>query len=291
MSDLCYCQYAFAQPECRVREIGPGVDPHFNVELIREGPIAAVVSRVGLDQFDPERLQGATAEDIQWLGKVAARHNEIICQAATSSAVLPLRLGTVFQSRDSLQAMLVRCRSTVAKFLERLGNRQEWGVKLYLDKHQPEPIPGHLGPPPPHFLARTNPDHRENTPATNPRQAENMAPSPSATSGTAYLTQKKAQLDSRREQRASVYQTIQSVEQSLASNAEHCCRIRNLPSDLTGRTEEMVFNAAYLLSSSSQASWLETVQRVYQDVQSKGLVLEVSGPWPPYHFCPTLELL
>ena len=97
MNDLCYCQYAFTQPECRVQEIGPGVDPHFNVELICEGPIAAVASRVGLDQFDPERLQGKTAEDIQWLGKIAARHNEIICQAATSSAVLPLRLGTVFQ--------------------------------------------------------------------------------------------------------------------------------------------------------------------------------------------------
>jgi hypothetical protein len=265
MSDLCYCQYAFAQPECRVQEIGPGVDPRFHVELIREGPIAAVVSRVGLDEFAPERLQGKTAEDIQWLGKIAARHNEIICQAASSSAVLPLRLGTVFQSLDSLQAMLVRCQATVAKYLEQLGDRQEWGVKLYLEKHRLEPIPGHTGPPAPHYLG---------TPPT----------------GTAYLTQKKVQLDGRREQRASVYQTIQTVEQCLAGKAEHCCRIRTLPNDLTGRTEEMVFNAAFLLPSSSQASWLETVQSIDREVHGKGLVLEVSGPWPPYHFCPSLEL-
>ena len=290
MNDLCYCQYAFTQPECRVKEIGPGVDPRFHVELIREGPIAAVTSRVGLDQFAPERLQGKTAEDIQWLGKIAARHNEIVCQAASSSAVLPLRLGTVFRSGDSLQAMLVRCRSTVAKFLEQLGNRQEWGVKLYLEKHRPEAIPGPIGPPPPHYLARTDPSCDGKLPSANQRRAENTNPSPSTTSGTAYLTQKKAQLDGRRELRASVYQTIQTVEQCLAGKAEHYCRIRNLPSDLTGRTEEMVFNAAFLLPSSSQASWLEAVQNVYRDVQSKGLVLEASGPWPPYHFCPTLEL-
>jgi hypothetical protein len=265
MSDLCYCQYAFAQPECRVQEIGPGVDPHFNVELTCEGPIAAVTSRVGLDQFAPERLQGKTAEDIQWLGKVAARHNEIICRAASSSAVLPLRLGTVFRSRDSLQAMLVRCRSTVAKFLEQLGNRQEWGVKLYLEKRRLEPMPGHASPLPPHYLGPLR-------------------------TGTAYLTQKKIQLDCRREARVSMHQTIQTVEQCLAGKAEHCCRIRNLPSDLTGRTEEMVFNAAFLLPSSAQASWLETIHNVDRDVQSKGLVLEVSGPWPPYHFCPDLEL-
>jgi hypothetical protein len=290
MSDLCYCQYAFAQPDCRVQEIGPGVDPHFNVELIREGPIAAVTSRVGLDQFDPDRLQGKTAEDIRWLGKIAARHNEIICQAASSSAVLPLRLGTVFCSRDSLQAMLVRCRSTVAKFLEQLGSRQEWGVKLYLEKRRLELIPGHTGPPPPHYLAGTGPFSGGKPPSANQRRPENMDLSPSATPGTSYLTQKRAQLDSRRELRANVHQTIQNVEQCLAGKAEHCCRIRNLPSDLTGRDEEMVFNAAFLLPSSALASWLETVQNVDREVSSKGLVLEVSGPWPPYHFCPSLEL-
>ena len=271
MSDLCYCQYAFAQPECRVQEIGPGVDPHFNVELIREGPIAAVASRVGLDQFAPERLQGKTAEDIQWLGKIAARHNEIICQAASSSAVLPLRLGTVFRSRDSLQAMLVRCRSTVAEVPATTWQSAGVGSQALSGK------------------APAGTDRRH-TPARRRRTILAAAPHDATPTGTAYLTQKKAQLDSRRELRASVHQTIQTVEQCLAGKAEHCCRIRNLPSDLTGRTEEMVFNAAFLLPSSAQASWLETVQNVDRDVHSKGLVLEVSGPWPPYHFCPSLEL-
>ena len=101
---------------CRTEGIGPGVDPRFAVELIREGQIAAVISRVGLDQFAPERLEGKTAEDVEWLGRIATRHHEIICQAAASAAVLPLRLGTMFHSRDSLQAMLVRCRSIVAEF-------------------------------------------------------------------------------------------------------------------------------------------------------------------------------
>ena len=290
MSDLCYCQYAFAQPECRVREIGPGVDPHFHVELIREGSIAAVVSRIGLDDFSPERLQGKTAEDLHWLGEVAARHNEIICQAAASSAVLPLRLGTVFRSRDSLLAMLVRCQAPVAMFLQRLGNRQEWGVKLYLKQYRSGAIPGHTGPPRPHYLANTNSSRNEKPFSASRQLAENANPSPASISGTAYLTRKKVQRDSRREQRANVYETIQGVERCLAGKAEQCCRIRNLPSDLTGRAEEMVFNAAYLLPSSERAGWLETVQEVHRDAQSKGLVLEVSGPWPPYHFCPTLEI-
>ena len=76
------------------------------MELFGEGPTAAVTSRVGRDRFDPDRLQGKTANDIRWLGTVAARHNEIICKAAASSPVLPLRLGTLFCSPISLLAVL-----------------------------------------------------------------------------------------------------------------------------------------------------------------------------------------
>ena len=277
MSDLCYCQYAFAAPHCRVQEIGPGVDPQYAVELLCEGPIAGLISRVSLEQFAPERLAGQTAEDIQWLGKIAARHNDIICQAARTSAVLPLRLGTLFRSRESLRATLVRCQAVVAKQLEQLGNRQEWGVKLYLERRNLESIPAEKG-----AQTGTVPLFPGRTDVPPPHFAGPQA-------GTAYLAAKKAERDSRRELRAGMQQTVQNVERCLADKAEHYCRVANLPSGLTGHEEEMVFNAAFLLGSATQGSWLATVEQVAQDIQSKGLALEVSGPWPPYHFCPTLE--
>jgi hypothetical protein len=255
--------------------------------LVCEGPIAALTSRVGLDQFAPERLQGKTAEDIQWLGKIAARHNEIICLAAATSSVLPLRLGAVFRSLDSLQATLARCRPTVAEFLNRLGDRQEWGVKLYLAKHRVEPAAAHSGPPQPHYPSGMTPSLDQKAILTSAPRNQNI---PSARSGTAYLTQRKAQLDCRRSERADSFQTIQNLERRLECTAEQSCRIRNMPSDLTGRAEEMVYNAAFLLSSSEQANWLEAIQGMKHNFQSKGLVLEISGPWPPYHFCPSLEL-
>jgi hypothetical protein len=93
-----------------------------------------------------------------------------------------------------------------------------------------------------------------------------------------------------RELRADMQQTLQTVEQRLSAKAEEYLRIRTLPGELTGRSEEMVFNAAFLLPSASQASWSAIVESVRQEVSGKGLLLELSGPWPPYHFCPSLEL-
>jgi len=179
--------------------------------------------------------------------------------------VLPLRLGAVFHSQDSLQAALARCRPTVAGFLQQFRQRQEWGVKLYGKTFQREDLAGHAGPPSPHYdtAART---------------------------GTDYLTRKKAQLDTRRQLRTAMHRTVQTVEECLTGKAEQYCRIRTLPSDLTGRSEEMVFNGAFLLPRAAQAGWLEAIDHLRQDVHGKGLLLELSGPWPPYHFCPSLEL-
>ena len=270
MNDLNYYQYAFTQPNCRVQAIGPGVDSRFDVELICEGSVAAVASRIGPDRFDSEKLQGRTAEEIRWLGEVAARHNQIICEAADNSAVLPLRMGTLFRSRDSLRATLARCRATVSEFLRKLGDRQEWGVKLFLRQARLDPVPVHAGPPAPHFP---------------------VAPSDQKSqSGAAYLAAKKAQLESRRQSRAAMRETIVTVERCLTGMADHCCRIGNLPSSLTGQSDEMVFNAAFLLPASSRKNWLDAVESVGREVSEMGLLLELSGPWPPYHFCPNLEM-
>jgi hypothetical protein len=223
-----------------------------------------VASRVGLDEFDPSRLQGATAEDIRWLSQIAARHNEIICLAAAGSVVLPLRLGTLFRSRDSLRAVLTERRASVADLLDRLDGRQEWSVKLYQENVWSETTAGHPIPPPPHFPV-------------------------AARTGSEYLARKREQLASRQAERAAVKQTVQAIQQCLAAKAEQCCQVRTLPKHLTGRSEEMVLNAAYLLAAAAQESWLAEIPRLREDIHARGLLLELSGPWPPYHFCAGLQ--
>ena len=265
MSDQHYYQYAFAWPNCSVRGIGSGVDPRFEVEIVRNERIAAVASRVGLDRFDVKKLQGETAEDIGWLNQVAIRHHEIVRQAARSSPLLPLRLGTIFRSQASLLAAVAGCQKTVSDFLHTLGDRQEWAVKLYLENQSVEETAGQASPPLPDCASRAGP-------------------------GAEYMKHKRAQIQHRRELQAGVQQEIRTVESQLKTEVDRCCRVRPLPASLTGRNERMVFNAAFLLPPSAAKRWLATVGRIGETLRHKGLLLEVTGPWPPYHFCPTPEL-
>lgn len=265
MPDQHLYQYAYVWPKWSPEDIGPGVDSRFKVERVGDQPIAAVASRVGLDQFDVRRLQGNTAEDVSWLQRVAIRHDEIICQVARSSPVLPLRLGTVFQSRASLLVAATRVRKTVSDFLHTVGDRQEWTAKLYLEKHAAPEFSGN---------------------DSSPRSGRNSSES----AGADYMRRKKAQLQISQERRADLKREIEAVENQLKSNADVACRSRLLSEDLTGRPEKMVFNGAFLLAAPRVKTWLEQAARIREFVRRKGLLLEIAGPWPPYHFCPTPEL-
>ena len=172
--------------------------------------------------------------------------------------------GDVLDSEDSLLATLTGCRRTATTLLAELDGRQEWGVRVYQTKHRLDDT-AHDVPPPPHRDATDSP-------------------------GRDYLRRKKAELSKRQELEAWVERELLSIESRLSDQADRCCRVRPLPSQLTGRPEKMVFHAAFLLPEAIRDTWLQTVRGVDEGVRGKGLLLEVTGPWPPYHFCPPQPL-
>jgi hypothetical protein len=261
--DEHYYLYALTRGGCQAGPLGQGVDPRFPVEIVPCKQTAGVASRVGLDQFDVRKLESENT-DVNWLSQVAIRHNQVISDAARRQPLLPLRLGALFHSRLSLLAKMEQWESVVIDFLNSLGDRQEWAAKIYIDPHQDE----------------------ENL-ATACRISSHQATD--VGTGTRYLTEKR---DRHRESRA-LHQRYQkevaAVETSLMNQADRYCRTRPLPANLTGRREKMLWNAAFLLPRSASERWLALVEEMRCAAASEGLLLEVSGPWPPYHFCPTLE--
>jgi hypothetical protein len=250
-----YCLYAVTWANCPVEGFGPGVDPRFAVEVVRYGQLAALASRVGLDQFDLTKLQEGTA-DLPWLSTVAVRHNAIIAAAARNAAVLPMRLGIFFASRSSLIGRLARYEADAAEFLRRLGDRQEWAVKIYVDENHAQMVHG---------------------------------PGETGRGGTQYLAAKGLQLDRRRQVDAVIRQAALTVEARLKGMTDAWQRLRPLATALTNRPEKMVWNGAFLLSRSTIDSFQTACERLRSELAAKGLIVEARGPWPPYHFCPSFE--
>ena len=221
-----------------------------------------------MDQFDLAKLQEGTA-DFPWLSKVAVRHNEIIAAAARHLPVLPMRLGIFFASRSSLIARLAPYEANAAEFLRRIEDRQEWAVKIYVDEDRAE-------------KAGLRQSSRQSCLALTAASAR-------AGGGTQYLLAKGLRVDRRRQVQATVGQAVLTVEARLQGITDSWHRLRPLPATLTNRPEKMVWNGAFLLSRSAIRSFQAACEQLGSELAPKGLIVELTGPWPPYHFCPSFE--
>ena len=61
-------------------------------------------------------------------------------------------------------------------------------------------------------------------------------------------------------------------------------KTKNLDRALTGKSEPMVLNAAYLIPEESASDFKTEAEKVNKKILEKGFYLEYSGPWPAYNF-------
>jgi len=248
-----------------VREIKTaGVDEYGTVTTLEAGEAAAVFSTVSLREFTGDAAPDG-AQDPQWLIPRACRHQQVVEEVMRAGPVLPVRFGTLFSSGEILEKFLVERSGEVACVLDRLSDKEEWAVKGFVDFGRAQ----------------------EWLRASDPVLAEYRRRLPEAP-GARYFQQKR--LDVKTEEAARLWRraAIDQVRALLAPHAVDECPLRPRPRNLTGCDADMIFNAAYLLLRSDIDTFREQVARVGATYAAQGLTLEVSGPWPPYNFCPSL---
>jgi hypothetical protein len=155
-------------------------------------------------------------------------------------AVVPFSMCAIYTSLDGVCAMLARERAPLARALERLRGRSEWGVKGYAP-------------------------------------AASAPPATEATTGAEYLARKSAVARGQRAFEA----TVAAVHEELAAAADAAALSPLQDPRLAGRTEEMVLNGVYLVADADSAAFRALVADL---AARRHVPLEVTGPWPAYHF-------
>src|SRR5262245_27728796 len=104
-----------------------GVDPGHDIELVREGELAALTSAVG---FTEDSLREAL-EDLARLESIARAHERVLDDALRRGPVVPFRIATLYETHEHVREMLGREHTTLVAALRRLRGKAEWGVKAY----------------------------------------------------------------------------------------------------------------------------------------------------------------
>jgi hypothetical protein len=102
---------------------------------------------------------------------------------------------------------------------------------------------------------------------------------PAAAGGRAYLERRRSELTSARDAAG----LAAAAHERLAELAVGAVVNRPQPRELTGRDEQMLLNAAYLVPESDDRLRAE-VERLSEEHAGAGLSFELTGPWPPYNF-------
>lgn len=215
------------------------------LSLVEAAGLTAVVGTVPLAEFGADALP-EHLNDRAWLEDKARSHEEVLQRVAGAApAIVPLRFGSIHHELGDVGALLEARRAAFERELDHVRNRVELGVKVW--------------------------------------RTASPGGTPDAPSGRAYLEQRREERRQRDRDIAEVEGVLQSIHERLLAVAVDGVLNRPQPRELTGRQEQMVMNAAYLVPAGDEAL-VAAVSELDSEHRARGLSLEVTGPWPPHNF-------
>ncbi len=232
------------------------------VERLEGEELAALVSRVPLGEFGEDALR-QNLNDLDWLERVARAHESVLERALESGTIVPLRICTIFADEQGLARMLAERGSALDTALNALEGRQEWGVKLLVDR------------------AALEAAARERAPDAIDDEREGARGA-----GGAYMLRRRQERRLREEAdrlAGSLAEDVHARLQDWAADA-----VVNPPQnpELSGHEGDMLLNAAYLVEAAKVERFHELVAELRERHRELGARLELTGPWPPYNFVP-----
>jgi hypothetical protein len=216
-----------------------------------EDGLFAAVADAPLDRYGEAAINSGLS-DLDWVSRAAVAHEAVVESFISETAVLPMKLFTIFTSDDRAVEHVRAERRRIATVVKRVANHQEWGVRIVLD--------------------------RDRVVAAVPKK---KAPA-GRRSGVAYLTRKKAQRDAVVELAAHARDTVAALYDRLAARSR--LAKRRLASELPVQGGPLLLDAAFLVPRARAASFQALASRERRAIERHGYGLTFSGPWPPYSF-------
>ena len=251
---------------CVLRTGEPGVDGLAGidggvVERVEARGLAALVSRVPLADFGAGPLRD-NLNDLEWLERVARAHEAVLERVLAETTIVPLRLCTIYESEDGVREMLEREHDSLARALDTLAGRQEWGVKVLADEERL-------------------------TEEARSRSAEAAALEDeldSRTGGGAYMQRRRLERHVRDAADALASELAEQVHAQLQDWASDAVALAPQNPELSGHEGRMLMNGAYLVETERVDGLRALVSDLEERHRSLGVRIELTGPWPPYNF-------
>jgi len=218
--------------------------------------VYAVFTPVNAEEFSQDVID-RRAGDLEWLGAIGYRHQDVTSDLMKKTAIVPLRAFTLFSSEEALRAYLREHHDVLSKTLARLADKQEWTLRIELEPSKwSEAITGRVA---------------------SLRELQNDIAT--ASPGKAFLLGKKLDDEKKRASHAAEDDLVKEIEQAVMTklNCETVAETRQ-------RRDGAFPQINVLLNRDEEAVLQELREELAARYAAEGVTLALSGPWPPYTF-------
>src|SRR4051794_1808706 len=243
-----YCIVA-APRRPRLARVPAGVPGAGKVRLLDvDAGLFLAVADLPLDRYSEVAINTGLA-NLDWVSRVAVAHEAVVESLIAATAVLPMKLFTIFTTDERALEHVRTQRARIAGVVKRVADQHEWGVRVVLDR----------------TLA-----------------AASVTKTKKPGSGASYLSQKKAHRDASRELASRARETVAGLFDRLAAKSRDARR--RSASELPVQGGPLLLDAAFLVPRAREATFKALAARESKTLARQGYGLTVSGRWPPYTF-------
>jgi hypothetical protein len=210
-----------------------------------------VVADVPLARYGEAAIHRGLS-DLEWVSRAAVAHEVVVESFIDATAVLPMKLLTIFNSDERALEHIRADRSRIDALVKRVANHYEWGVRVVLDRT---------------------------------RAAEAAVPArtrAAGASGVAYLSRKKAQRDASTELAERAREAVAALYDRLSAQSR--VARRRAATELPAHGGPPLLDAAFLVPRSRSKTFRALAAREARALARHGYGLTLTGPWPPYTF-------
>jgi hypothetical protein len=259
MPNILYV-YAIARAGHAVR-LPEAIDGSNGIYAVTTGDLAAFVTPVDDVDFSQSVID-ARAKDVEWLGAIGYRHQNVMNALMHGGTIIPLRAFTLFASDDSLRRHLENEHARLDKLLDRLDGKQEWTLRIEFDPQRWSDA-----------LVRRVDSLRA--------LSEEIA---SASSGKGFLLRKKLDEEKKRASREAEQQVMVEIERAVMDKLA-CDTVAETRQQRSGAFPQI----NVLLERDEEARLEELRDALASRYAAEGVTLALTGPWPPYTFAVTTD--
>jgi len=248
--------YVYAITRDAVTPDAEAVDQSRHFGAAKAAELAAIYTPVKAEEFSQDVID-RRAGDLEWLGAIGYRHQDVIASLMKSTAVIPLRAFTLFSSEEALRTYLAENAAALAPVLDRLDGKQEWTLRV-------------------EFEPQKWSDALVNRVAPLRELQESIA---AASTGKAFLLKKKLDDEKKRASSAAEKDVVAEIERRVAE------RLRCETVAESRERRDGAFPQINVLINRDEESVLQELHaELTERYEAEGVVLALTGPWPPYTF-------